>query len=106
MKSFLLRIRKHLTRLAKPLTVIPQVQGAFWIFVLVTIVFGQTSIWLPLLFSVGNQNMTFGAVLTDRLIAGSFYTFSISLIASRITPFLTEYLDKRDIRFRHIKVIT
>lgn len=50
--------------------------------------------------------MTFGSVLKDRLIAGTFYTFSISLIASRITPFVIEYLDKKEIKFRHIKVIS
>lgn len=97
-------MKAFLTRLLKPLTIIPQVQSGFWIFVLITIVIGQLGILCGLLFTMKTSTLTFRGLLADNLCLGNFYTFSISLIASSFTPFLIEYIDKKEIRFKHMKV--
>ena len=90
------------TRLVKPFKIIPQVQAPFWTFVLVTIALGQAGFLLPLLCNIGST-ATFRSLLCERLVAGSFYTFSISLIASRVTPFVIEYFEKKEPQFRIFK---
>lgn len=99
-------MKRYFTRLVKPVGIIPQVQGPFWIFILITIMIGQAGILFSLLSTLGDSEVAFHDLLSSNLIAGNFYTFSISLIASSICPFLVEYLGTKDIRFRHIKVIT
>jgi hypothetical protein len=98
-------MKLYLTRLVKPLAVIPDAQAAFWIFLSITIVVGQAGILFALLTSLTNPQITFKGILSENLTSGNFYTFSISLIASSITPFLIEYLDKKQIHFRSIKII-
>jgi fumarate reductase subunit D len=98
-------MKTYLTRLVKPLAVIPDAMAAFCIFLCITIVVGQAGILLTLLTSLSGSGMTFKGIISDNLVSGNFYTFSISLIASSITPFLVEYLDKKQIHFRSIKII-
>jgi hypothetical protein len=99
-------MKRYLVRPFMPLNIILQAQVAFWTFVAITIVIGQMGFLFAFLAAIKNPNMTVRGILSDNLVAGNFYTFSISLIASSLTPFLLEYIDKKDIRFRHIKLIT
>lgn len=68
---------------------------------------GQLGILVSLCVCAYHKNVRFVDLLNSNLSAGNFYTFSISLIAAAIVPFLIEYLEKKgDVKFKHFKIVT
>jgi MFS family permease len=90
----------------KPVKIIPQIWSLFGIYILIGIGVGQLGILYSFLTCVTHKDVKFINILNNNLSAGNFYTFSISLIASAVVPFLIEYLGSETIRFKHYKVIT
>ncbi len=90
----------------KPFEIIPQIWSLFGIYLLIGVVVAQSGILFSLLLCVKHSEANFTDLLISNLTAGNFYTFSISLIASAIVPFLIEYLSASDIKFKHFKILT
>src|SRR5215207_5705459 len=92
----------------KPFRIIPQIWALFGIYVGIGILIAHLGILGSFCVSAYHKNIKLVDVLSSNLPAGNFYTFSISLIASAIVPFLIEYLSisKDEIRFKHYKLLT
>src|SRR5258708_36034965 len=86
----------------KPFQIIPSIKPVFFIYLVTGITVGQIGI----LFSLCKNITGINEALTNNLMSGNLYTFSIALLASSITPLLIEFMTDDDVKFKVYKVIS
>lgn len=97
---------KAITLLGEPFKVITEKKGEFLIWLLFTIVTGQFGILANLIVrSYANGTSISQSLLIDS-VNGSFYTFSIALVASGLGPIFINFINSKRLPFRKLKTFT
>lgn len=99
-------MRKAITLLGDPFKVITEKKGEFLIWLLFTIITGQFGILANLIVrSYANGTSISQSLLIDSF-NGSFYTFSIALVASVLGPIFINFINSERLPFRTLKTFT
>lgn len=90
----------------KPWGIIKRKQMSFFLFCLFTVFAGQLGIIINVIIRVilGEFSLFESLYLDSK--SGSFYTFSIALIASALGPLFVNFVEKSPTEFRSIKITT
>ena len=89
----------------KPLEVIKENRLIFFIWFLFTVLAGQIGVFSNFIIRVLNGNLTFSQSLYLDSINGSFYTYSIALLASVLGPLFVNLIENHPTKFKSIKII-
>ncbi len=90
----------------KPWGIIKRKTMSFFLFCLFTVFAGQIGIIINLIIRLSNGKFNLEQSLYLDSISGSFYTFSIALIASALGPLFVNFVEKSPTEFRSIKITT
>lgn len=89
---------------AKPWKLILRNKMSFFIWFIFTIFAGQIGFILNIIIRVINGKLTLSQCIYLESASGSFYTFSIALIASILGPLFVNFLESSPTDFRSIKI--
>ena len=89
-----------------PLTVILQNRSEFSIWFLFTIITGQIGIIANIIIRHYSEGASIKESIIVDSVNGSFYTFSIALVASILGPLFINLINSKVLRFRTLKVYT
>lgn len=90
----------------EPWGIIKRKPMSFFLFCLFTVFAGQIGILINLIIRVSSGKFSLVESLYLDSISGSFYTFSIALIASALGPLFVNFVEKSPTEFRSIKITT
>lgn len=90
----------------KPWGIIKRKGMSFFLFCLFTVFAGQIGILMNIIIRVKSGKFSLIESLYLDSISGSFYTFSIALIASALGPLFVNFVEKSPTEFRSIKITT
>lgn len=90
----------------KPWCIIKKKPMSFFLFCLFTVFAGQLGILINLISRLSTNKFTFFESIYLDSNSGSFYTFSIALIASALGPLFVNFVEKSPTEFRSIKITT
>lgn len=91
--------------LLEPWTVIPDNKLIFFVWFMFTILASQIGIIINLIIRVLNGELSFIQSIYLESINGSFYTFSIVLIASLLSPLFINFVENSPTHFKSIKIV-
>lgn len=90
----------------KPLEVISENKLIFFIWFLFTVLAGQIGVLSNFIIRVINGNLSFSQSLFLDSVNGSFYTYSIALLASILGPLFVNLIENHPTKFKSIKILT
>ncbi|REE78714.1 hypothetical protein BX611_3024 [Lutibacter oceani] len=90
----------------KPLIVIREYKLIFFTWFLFTVLAGQIGVFSNFIIRVINGDLTFSQSLFLDSVNGSFYTYSIALLASVLGPLFVNLIENHPTKFKSIKIIT
>jgi len=90
----------------KPWGIIKRKQLSFFLFCLFTVFAGQIGIIINLIIRLSSGKFNLEQSLYLDSISGSFYTFSIALIASALGPLFVNFVENSPTEFRSLKITT
>lgn len=90
----------------KPWNIINKKPMSFFLFCLFTVFAGQMGIIINFIVRLSSGNFSLQESIYLDSISGSFYTFSIALIASALGPLFVNFVEKSPTEFRSIKITT
>lgn len=99
-------MKRFCSYLFDPLRVITTNKADFFILIAFTVIFGQFGIIVNFILRLFLTSNTFQQSMYLESNSGSFYTFAIALVASCLSPIVTNFLDKEKLKFSSIKVVT
>lgn len=79
---------------------------SFFLFCLFTVFAGQIGILINIIIRVSSGKFSITESIYLDTISGSFYTFSIALVASALGPLFVNFVEKSPTEFRSIKITT
>lgn len=91
--------------LLKPWTIIPNNKLIFFVWFMFTILASQIGTIINLIIRVLNGELSFIQSIYLESINGSFYTFSIVLIASLLSPLFINFVENSPTHFKSIKIV-
>jgi len=97
---------KILKSFKKPWGIIKRKPMSFFLFCLFTVFAGQIGIIINIIIRMSSGKLNLVQSLYLDSVSGSFYTFSIALIASALGPLFVNFVEKSPTEFRSIKVTT
>lgn len=89
----------------KPWTIIPNNKLIFFVWFMFTILASQIGTIMNLIIRVINGELSFTQSIYLESINGSFYTFSIVLIASLLSPLFINFVENSPTHFKSIKIV-
>ncbi len=99
-------MRKTIQLLRDPLSVILENRSEFTIWFLFTIITGQIGIIVNMIIRHYSEGASITASIIVDSINGSFYTFSIALVASTLGPLFINLINSKVLRFKSLKIYT
>jgi len=99
-------MKNAITLIRDPLRVISEKKGEFIIWLLFTIVTGQFGIFANLIVRACTNDTSISQSLLIDSMNGSFYTFSIALVASVLGPIFINFINSTRLPFRTLKTFT
>jgi len=99
-------MKRTISLLRDPLTVILQNRSEFSIWFLFTIITGQIGIIANIIIRHYSEGASIKESIIVDSVNGSFYTFSIALVASILGPLFINLINSKVLRFRTLKVYT
>lgn len=99
-------MKNAITLVRDPLKVIVEKKGEFIIWLLFTIVTGQFGILANLIVRTYTSDTSITESLLIDSLNGSFYTFSIALVASTLGPIFINFIASEKLPFRTLKTFT
>lgn len=90
----------------EPWGIIKRKPLSFFLFCLFTVFAGQIGILINIIIRISSGKFSLAESLYLDSISGSFYTFSIALIASALGPLFVIFVEKSPTEFRSIKITT
>ncbi|OXA73024.1 hypothetical protein B0A67_06160 [Flavobacterium aquidurense] len=90
----------------EPWGIIKRKPMSFFLFCLFTVFAGQIGILINIIIRVSSEKFSLVESLYLDSVSGSFYTFSIALIASALGPLFVNFVEKSPTEFRSIKITT
>lgn len=90
----------------KPFEVIGENKLIFFTWFLFTVLAGQIGVLSNFIIRVINGNLNFSQSLFLDSINGSFYTYSIALLASVLGPLFVNLIENHPTKFKSIKILT
>lgn len=100
-------MKEKFKRLLEPCSAIGEKPKIFFLWFVFTIFIGQIGIFINLILRTrSGANITITESLFLDSTAGSFYTFSIALLASSLSPIFINFIESHPPKFKSIKVIT
>jgi DMSO reductase anchor subunit len=95
-----------LEHLFHPYKIIKENVSEFFIWILFTVIAGQFGILANLIVRSYTSDVTITQSLLEDSLNGSFYTFSIALVASMLGPIFIEIIKSKTLTFRTLKTFT
>lgn len=89
-----------------PFKVISERKGEFFIWFLFTIITGQIGIIANFIVRYYTNETPISHSIYEDSINGSFYTFSIALVASLLGPMFINFINSKKLQFRTLKTFT
>jgi DMSO reductase anchor subunit len=89
-----------------PFKIIRENISEFFIWILFTVIAGQFGILANLIVRSYTSDITITQSLLEDSLNGSFYTFSIALVASMLGPIFIEIIKSKTLTFRTLKTFT
>ncbi len=89
----------------KPWTIIPDNKLIFFVWFMFTILASQIGTIINLIIRVINGELSFIQSIYQESVNGSFYTFSIVLIASLLSPLFINFVENSPTHFKSIKIV-
>lgn len=99
-------MKNAITLIRDPLRVISERKSEFIIWLLFTIVTGQFGIFANLIVRAYTNDTSISQSLLIDSMNGSFYTFSIALVASVLGPIFINFINSKKLPFRTLKTFT
>ena len=99
-------MEKAFTLFGGPFKVITERKGEFLIWLLFTIITGQFGILANLIVRSYASDTSISQSLLIDSVNGSFYTFSIALVASVLGPIFINFINSKKLPFRTLKTFT
>jgi hypothetical protein len=99
-------MKKLLIIIKDPFKVIIERKGEFLIWFLFTIITGQIGIIANFIVRYYTNDTPISHSLYEDSINGSFYTFSIALVASLLGPMFINFINSKKLQFRTLKTFT
>jgi len=99
-------MKNAITLIRDPLRVISEKKSEFIIWLLFTIVTGQFGIFANLIVRAYTNDTSISQSLLIDSMNGSFYTFSIALVASVLGPIFINFINSKKLPFRTLKTFT
>ena len=105
------KLRKHnifnpIKLSLKPFLTIKEHKLIFFLWFIFTVFAGQIGVISNLIIRYINGKSTFEEVIYFESVNGSFYIYSIALLATTIGPLFVNLIEKPQTKFKEIKVIT
>ena len=99
-------MKKFYDHLVHPFKIIEENVSEFFIWILFTVIAGQFGILANLIVRSYTSGVTITQSLLEDSLNGSFYTFSIALVASMLGPIFIEIIKSKTLTFRTLKTFT
>jgi hypothetical protein len=99
-------MKKMLMIIRDPFSVISENKSEFFIWFLFTIITGQIGIIANFIVRYYTNNTSITHSIYEDSINGSFYTFSIALVASLLGPIFINFINAKKLQFKTLKTFT